>query len=125
MLPPAHEMFLFRVQERPAGVALSRGGRSMTYGQLAAAVESLAQSLLSSGVARGEVVAVLGSRSFGTVTSMLGVLMSGGVLLNVDRDLPVERQQLMLREAGARHVLYVGESRPEDEWVGRDAISPR
>ena len=118
--PRAHEMFMVRAQERPDAVALSQGARNLSYGELAQAAERLAQSLLSAGVTRGEVVAVMGSRCFGTVTAMLGVLMSGGVLLNLDRDLPAERQQLMLRESGAKHLLHVGEPQPEDGWIAQD-----
>jgi amino acid adenylation domain-containing protein len=76
--------------------------------------------LLKRGAAKGEVVAVGGELDFDLIASMLGVFLSGGVLLTLDRNLPSERQQVMLREAAAKHLLYNGRRRAVDQWL--DAV---
>jgi amino acid adenylation domain-containing protein len=54
------------------------------------------------------------------IASMLGVLLSGGVLLTIDRNLPASRQRLMLQLAGAKRLLCIGESRVEAAWTQED-----
>jgi amino acid adenylation domain-containing protein len=97
--------------------AICRGQQIWTYRDLAQETQSIARSLLNEGLEKGEVVAVSAPSGFGLVASMLGALSSGGVLLTLDRNLPIERQKIMLREAAAKWLLYVGEWRAEDGWM--------
>ncbi|HEY0603612.1 MAG TPA: non-ribosomal peptide synthetase, partial [Herpetosiphonaceae bacterium] len=103
-----------RLPEQPA---LRQDDRSLTYGELANRVEALARQLLARGLQRGDVVAVSGPRSFGLIASMVASMLSGGVMLTIDRNLPASRQRLMLDEARARWLLYIGEERAEDRWL--------
>jgi amino acid adenylation domain-containing protein len=118
---PAHEpiteIFFLQAREFPDHPAICRGEESYNYSQLAEEARSIACALLDGALKKGDVVAVSGSPSFGLIASMLGVLSSGGVLLTLDQNLPRERQKLMVREAGARRLLYVGEWRTEDDWI--------
>lgn len=114
------------VQRAPATSAVEHDQEVWTYGELGASATELAQALVAGGLNGGEVVAVTGQRSFGLIAGMLAVLASRGVLLNIDRNLPVERQRVMLNEAKARHLFYVGHPRVEDEWLreaGRLAVT--
>jgi amino acid adenylation domain-containing protein/FkbM family methyltransferase len=114
------------VQRAPATSAVEQGGEVWTYGELGASATQLAQALLAEGLNRGEVVAVTGQRSFGLIAGMLAVLASRGVLLNIDRNLPIERQRVMLNEAKAARLLYVGHPHAEDGWLrepGRLAVT--
>src|SRR6185295_933703 len=70
----------------------------------------------------GDAVAVFGARSFGFIASMLGVLLAGGVLVPIDRSLPSNRQRLMIQAAQANLLLYIGERRPEDDWIAECAL---
>jgi amino acid adenylation domain-containing protein len=118
---PAHmpitESFFLRAKESPDHPAICRGEESYNYSQLAEEARSIACSLLDSALKKGDVVAVSGAPSFGLIASMLGVLSGGGVLLTLDQNLPRERQKLMVREAGAKQLLYVGDWRTEDDWI--------
>jgi len=118
---PAHEpiteSFFLRARESPDHPAICRGVQSYNYGQLADEARSIAHTLLDGALKKGDVVAISGSPSFRLIASMLGVLCSGGVLLTLDQNLPSERQKLMVREAGAERLLYVGEWRTEDDWI--------
>jgi len=114
---PITETFFLRARESPDHPAICKGEESYTYSELAEEARSIASMLLADGLEKGDVVAVSGSPSFGLIASMLGVLSGGGVLLTLDRNLPSERQKLMVREAGAMRLLYVGEWRTEDKWL--------
>ena len=48
---------------------------------------------------------------------MVAALLSGGVMLTLDRRFPVERQRLLVRETGAKQILYIGDFKPEDAWI--------
>lgn len=115
------DVILAWAERAPQQPAISQGGRSWTYSELAARTELLARTLVAMGVRRGDVIAVAGAPSFGLIASLLAVLRSGGVLLTIDRDLPKRRQQLMLQEAGAKYMLAVGGLNPEE--LGLEAAS--
>jgi amino acid adenylation domain-containing protein len=110
-------MFTSWVNRTPEHSSLRQGFRTWNYRELGKIAQALAQVMLSHGVERGDVVAVYGTRSFGLIGSMLGVLLSGGVLLTLDPKLPSQRQQMMLQEAKAKYILYIDGQRPEDEKI--------
>src|SRR5262245_9231819 len=116
-IEPVTNEFLARAKEFPKHTAVTQGGASWTFEELAATARDIASTLLSSGLERRDVVALMGPRSFGLVTGTLGVFMSGGVLLTIDRHLPRNRQRLMLTVGRARYLLYIGEWRQEDDWL--------
>ncbi|MEH2041209.1 non-ribosomal peptide synthetase [Nostoc sp.] len=103
--------WLQKSNERPA---VCQGQQLWSYGELATSAHALAQALLTQGLKRGDTVAVLGCRSFGLIASMIGVLLSGGVLLTVDRNLPIHRQRLMLQQANAKYAIIFGEQLLEE-----------
>ncbi|MFN6465859.1 MAG: non-ribosomal peptide synthetase [Nostoc sp. DedVER02] len=113
----ATTMFTSWVNRTPEHLSLRQGFRNWNYGELDKIAQTLARVMLSYGVERGDVVAVFGTRSFGLIASMLGVLLSGGVLLTLDPQLPSQRQRLMLQEAKAKYILYIDGQRPEDEKI--------
>lgn len=114
---PITETFLAWAAQAPARPAVAQGGQIWSYRDLQVSAQALAHALVAGGLERGEVVAVTGPRSFGLIAGLLGVLLSGGVLLTIDRSLPAERQQLLLRETGAKRILYLGDWRSEDDWM--------
>lgn len=97
----------------PQQPAICQGDRTWSYCQLTQTAQAIARILWAHQVKPGNVVAVSGLRSFGLIASFLGVLLSGGVLLTLDPNLPKQRQQLMLDRAKAKHFVSVGTSRSE------------
>src|SRR5579859_4814793 len=110
-------LFASWVSRAPQQLAVCQGHRTWTYQELAESASAIAQSLLAQGHKQGDVVAVIGQQSFGLIASMMAALLSGGVLLPIDRGLPTHRQQVMLQEAGAKRLLYIGNWRSADTWV--------
>ena len=107
---PITTTFINWATKTPNQAAIVQANRTWTYQELATAAQEIAQLLRANKLSIGTTVAVCGDRSFGLIASMLGVLMSGGVLLNIDPNLPPARQQLMLATAKANYLLVVGKS---------------
>lgn len=112
------EAFREVVDHRPTNVAISDLDHNWTYAQLAEISAALAGHLVRNGVEPGDVVVVTGKRSFALIGSMLGIFLSGGVLLTLDPKLPSERRKLMVKQARAKCLLYVGACDELDDWAG-------
>jgi amino acid adenylation domain-containing protein len=115
--PPVTELIAAWAARMPDQPALRQDGHERTYCELVDRATLLAQTLLAHGLQRGQVVAVAGPRSYGLITSMLAALLSGGVMLTLDRMIPANRQRLMLEAADTACCLYVGAWRAEDDWL--------
>ena len=118
--PPVATSFVSWAARSPQAPALSQHERTMTYVELEARVRAVALALRARGCQNGEVVALDGRPGFGLIASLLGTLLAGGVALMLDRRLPVDRQRLMCREAGAKHLVRLsGEEDRGDWWAER------
>jgi amino acid adenylation domain-containing protein len=115
---PVAQRVLDWAQSAPQKIAVRSGSREWSYGDLADRASALAAALQAHGVGSGDVVAILGSKSFGVVGSMLGTLLSGAAFLTIDPALPRDRQRLMLREARARMLCVLGNAQPDMEEMG-------
>ncbi len=116
-------MFTSWAKRTPEQPAICQGSSTWNYGDLSQTAKTLAKVLLAQGIKQGDVVAVSGTRSFGLIASMLGVFLSGGVLLSTDPKLPSHRQQIMLQEAQAKYILYVGSQLPDGPSIGDSIVN--
>ena len=101
----------------PDSTAVTAAGRQWTYAELTARATSLATTLQAMGIGRGDVVAIIGPRSFGLIGTMLAVLMSGGAFLTIDPALPAQRKRVMLGEARARAVCLIGQQADSGRYL--------
>ena len=92
-------VFAAQVARTPEAVALSCGGRSMTYRELEEAANRLAHLLAGQGVGPGGCVALLFSRSAEAVVAIVAVLKTGAAYLPIDPALPTARIGFMLADA--------------------------
>ncbi|MDG4765018.1 amino acid adenylation domain-containing protein [Solwaraspora sp. WMMD406] len=94
---------LFRRSARrhPDRTAIVHNGQPMTYAELDAAVDRVADQL---GPNPG-VIGVWTSRSPDTIVHLLGVLAAGGTYCPIDRAYPAERRDALLLASGARTTL--------------------
>ncbi len=90
---------------QPGAAAVVCAGTTLTYAELDARARAIAGALAPSGIASGDVVAVLLERSERLVAAFLGVLMAGAVYLPIDPGYPAERIALMLADSGASVLL--------------------
>ncbi len=94
--------------EAEAGEAAWQGGgvwESLTYRELDARAERLAQRLRRLGVGPETVVAICAERSLALMVGLLGILKAGGAYLPLDPGYPPERLDYMLRDSGAPVLL--------------------
>lgn len=113
-VPAAIVQWIARAPDLPA---LEAPGRTLTYAQLGAAIESVAAQLRAAGMGPGHRVAVFGPRGIDVVVSMTAVLFAGGVLLNLSPDLPELRRRMMLEETGTHFLLCCDGSEETRRWT--------
>ncbi len=115
-LEPVTSTFLRIAETLPNHIAVSQGNRNWTYAKLAWSSSIIARTLRSREFQKGDVVAIHGEKSIGLIASVIGVLLNGCVILTLDRQLPDDRKQLMLREAGVKGLVLVGSNDYEHRW---------
>ncbi|WP_166219938.1 non-ribosomal peptide synthetase [Pseudomonas atagonensis] len=101
----------------PDAIALTDAGQSLSYGQLQARVDSVAQGLKAQGLGEGSIVALALPRSADLVIAMLASWRIGAAYLPLDVQWPPVRQALMLEQAGAALLLTDAAHLPA--WLGQ------
>ncbi len=90
---------------RPQALALTMGGDSMSYAELADAVTRFSSGLLSLGLCRGERVAIYLEKRFETVIASFGAPAAGGVFVPVNPLLKPEQVAFILQDCNVRVLL--------------------
>ncbi|MEV4807681.1 amino acid adenylation domain-containing protein [Nonomuraea sp. NPDC049421] len=99
------EAFLEQVRATPGAVAVTDGGRHLTYAELNARANRLAHRLRGAGVGAGSLVGVCLDRSAELVVTLLAVLKAGGAYLPLDPAYPADRLAFMVSDAGVPVVV--------------------
>ena len=94
-----HEAFRRQATLTPDATALVSGRERLSFAELDARANRLAHALLGRGVGPDRVVALALPRSAELVVAILAVLKAGGAYLPIDRGLPSQRLDFMLRDA--------------------------
>jgi amino acid adenylation domain-containing protein len=82
-------------------IAVTKGGGTLTYGDLDSRANRLANHLISLGAGRDTLVALCVERSLELVVSALGVLKAGAAYVPLDPRCPTERLNFMLNDSRA------------------------
>jgi amino acid adenylation domain-containing protein len=98
-------MFAGQARATPDAVAVTSGGRSLSYARLDAAATRLARRLQEAGVRRGDLVAVHLRRSGALAACLLAVHRAGAAYLPLDPDHPAERLAMITADAAPRLLL--------------------
>ena len=93
---------------RPDAAALVFGERTLTYAALERQADAVAAHLRARGVRHGELVGVSTERSLELVAGILGVLKAGAAYVPLEASYPIERLELIARDAALRFVLTCG-----------------
>ena len=103
-----HDVFREQARLRGQIVAVSFGGRELSYEELDLRSESVAECLREVGVTRGCRVGLCLEGSVAMVVGLLGILKAGAAYVPIDPEYPEERVKLMLGEAEAAVLLTGG-----------------
>jgi amino acid adenylation domain-containing protein len=95
------ESFQVHAVTKPNELAVACGAEQLSYSQLEAKANQLAQWLRAAGVSGETVVGLCVSRSVSLVVGALGILKAGGAYLPLDPDLPGDRLSFLLGDSGA------------------------
>lgn len=117
-------IFEAEASRRPQAIALRCASVALTYAELNARANQVASHLSACGVARGDVVAVMMSRSPEQVVAILAVLKCGGAYLPLDGNNPVARNSKCLNAARVSLVIADHEIH-ESLALGRHIVDSR
>ncbi|MEV4643163.1 amino acid adenylation domain-containing protein [Actinoplanes sp. NPDC049548] len=106
-------MFQAQARRAPDAVAVVRGSRTLSYGELNVRANQLAAHLVEHGVGPESTVGIVLPRSLDLVVAMLAVLKAGGAYVPVDPGYPQARVDAMLADAGPAVVL-------DEDYLRRD-----
>lgn len=95
------EIFLKWTKQQPDSVAVSEGGKSLTYAELETRSRTLACALLEKGAKPGMIVMVHIPRSIDLVVALFGVLRSGAAFYVLEKTVPEERARTIISDTGA------------------------
>ena len=100
-----HEAFEENCRRTPDAIALICGDQRLTYDELGAWSNRIADRLRREGVGPGSVVGVYAGREPVTIAAILGVLKAGGAYLPLNPQAPPARLTFLLKDAEARWLL--------------------
>jgi amino acid adenylation domain-containing protein len=100
-----HGLFERQVALTPDAIALVFGNQRLTYGELNAQANQLAQHLRGRGVRTESRVGVMLERSLEMVISLLGILKAGAAYVPLDPEYPEERLSFMLTDSEVQVLL--------------------
>jgi amino acid adenylation domain-containing protein len=104
-LTPIHEQFEQQAQRTPQRAAVSGPSGSLTYAELDAAANRLANHLEQLGGVRGRSVGLCMERTPAMLVALLAILKAGGSYVPLNYDHPEARLALQLRQAGAEVLI--------------------
>src|SRR5262249_793905 len=98
-------LYAAQAAQTPDAIAVVFEQEALSYGQLEARANQLAQHLRALGVGADKVVGLCLERSLEMVVGLIGILKAGGAYLPLDPSYPAQRLSFMLADAGARVVI--------------------
>jgi amino acid adenylation domain-containing protein len=125
-----HEIFRERACEAPQRIALATSKESISYGELDARSDRLADHLSELGVGPDVLVGLCARRSPEAIVSMLGILKAGGAYVPIDPGYPAERIDYLLADCAAPIVVAAKDTadvisgrHPSVVWIDRDEVA--
>ena len=100
-----HQLFETQAAKTPEASAVEFCGQRLTFGELNARANQLANYLMKRGVGPESMVGVSVERSFEMVVAMLGVLKTGAAYVPLDPTYPRDRIAFMIHDTAAQVVI--------------------
>ncbi|MFI9509721.1 amino acid adenylation domain-containing protein [Nocardia sp. NPDC052566] len=115
-----HRLYERAAEEHAGSIALICADTALTYAELDADANRVANTLVARGVGRGDLVGVALDRSIDLVVVLLAVLKTGAAYVPIDPNFPAQRIRQMIEDAEPKLVLTPA-STPESlsAWASR------
>jgi amino acid adenylation domain-containing protein len=107
-------LFEAQAAKTPSAVAVVAGEKTLTYGELNARANQLAQFLIAQGVRSGQRVATLLERSLELVIAEIAILKCGAAYVPLDWNAPAERHAFMIDDCQVGAIVTVAGSATPD-----------
>jgi non-ribosomal peptide synthetase-like protein len=120
LLPEIFAATAARSAERIAAVC---AGDQLSYGELDARANRVAQALTARGIGRGAFVGLWMSRSLDLHVALLGILKAGAAYIPFDTDAPAERVAECLDDCAARAIILDGVTQPRSACLPAAPLS--
>ena len=104
-----------QVMKNGSHVAVACGGETLTYEQLNARANAVAEQLRAFGIKNDVPVAIMAERNLNTVVGLLGIIKAGGAYVPIDSNYPEARIQYILQDSQCKALILTGEMEPEAE----------
>lgn len=101
------DLFEEQCKKIPSAIAITEGDTEITYAELNASANHLAQKLLENGVNAGSLVPVCISHSPELLVTLLAILKVGAAYVPLDPNYPNERLRFILDDIGADALVLV------------------
>lgn len=99
------ELIFHSAQRQPDVPALTYGLETLSYGELAQAVDRFSSGIIQLGLQRGERVAIYLEKRFEAVTAYFGASAAGGVFVPINPLLKAEQVAYILRDCNVRILI--------------------
>ncbi|WP_281277899.1 non-ribosomal peptide synthetase [Paenibacillus xylaniclasticus] len=103
-----HRLFEEQVERTPEAEAVVFESQRMTYGELNAKANQLANALRARGVGADRIVGIMAERSVEMIVGVLAILKAGGAYMPIDPAYPEERIAYLLADSGTDILLTFG-----------------
>jgi amino acid adenylation domain-containing protein len=100
-----HQLFETQAAKTPEAFAVEFCGQRLTFAELNARANQLANYLMKRGIGPGSMVGVSVERSFEMMVAILGVLKTGAAYVPLDPTYPRERIAFMIHDTAAQVVI--------------------
>ncbi|HBZ82358.1 non-ribosomal peptide synthase/polyketide synthase [Brevibacillus parabrevis] len=112
-----HQLFAETAARHPERIAAVAGDQQLTYAELEARANQLANYLQKQGVEAGTLVGLCVDRSLDMLIGLLAILKAGGAYVPIDPAYPEERLAFML--ADAKISILLTQKHLGKQWKGR------
>ena len=92
-------------EKEPERIAVIATDRTLTYREFNNEANNIAQALIERGLKKGDAVVVLLPRRSTTLTTIFGIMKTGGAFIPCDPEYPTERIRLIAEDSGAPFVV--------------------
>ena len=118
-----HELFERQAALTPERLAVSAGGREMTYRALNARANQVAHYLREQGAGPDVLIGIRMTRGVDMLAGLLGILKSGAAYVPLDPAFPKERLEFILEDSAALLVLTDEDWERFDSWSTENPVT--